>query len=1027
MSVSKNLIFFGLSAILSAQDSTLIDLPQKIGPIIDALPVLDSLIIVKKDTIDQKNSYVQFINPSTRQQKSYPINASGTFFRGIEMSSRGAGGLSGGLRFQMAGKLSETIRVSGTVTDESIPIQPEGTTAALDELDKVYLNVSHPSGELTAGDLTVNNNSGKYNNNNRNIVGIKNNINRNYTKFRTIIGQSKGKYHRLEIKGSDGLQGPYLLTSKEGLRNVIISAASESVWLNGEKLARGEDRDYTIDYSSGELIFTPKHLIYFDSDIDIEYQYSESTFKSNYVEAGMDGSIGNRFKYNITYIDERDNTRGSFLSGEQRSAFKLNDVIYQPGVVQDSLGDYVFRNDIFVFIFGSITIPVFSLKDRYTVTFSPDPAGDYVRKISSEHRIYYEFVATDQIDNRDRYSPGRSLKAPESNQLMQFNSNIELKEGTEFSVEGAFSVHDQNQFSQSKDSELKGNAYRLLFNQKPVKRGRTQIEYQFEHWQNSSRFQSLSRDRSVNFNEEWDLRGSGIEKESLSSISSKIGIGNVFTSQIGISQFNRGNHKKDRLILDLEYNGDILNQINLAMNQVQSDSVFRMFNTQVKLLDGPFQPFVNYSHELKENSYRFDDSVIGLTYSKKSKEFSIGISQRDDQQVSKENLGQMKKVLTGQFTQIDFKSRKRSGWRQEWMFRQRIQKNGEGRKQNDFNSMRTALNYRDRKSPFQLDFVLNSQASMSEARAVVYDSIGIGLGHYRFDEQLNEYVSDANGAYVAHTVFTGDRQHGTQLNGMTRFSIDFSKWKIDELKNWEYRLLNRIDFQGPKFTRNLSLTEENVQWYRQNKRHELVYRKKGQKNRHRIWWQDRINFNGLDPRGWEQRIESELGFSSLMDLNNDFQLVFGGDINQADISANSFFFRKERSLNGFNSEIGLKESIRGNIQWETRLVYYYNRILSFTGKSSKNVNAYGVKLNWTKFIGKEGRLEGNVEYYLAKGFSELPPEALKGLAYGRTLRGNVRASMFLGQSLSVNGTLLYLDDDRYDGFIKLQGEVRAHF
>ena len=52
------------------------------------------------------------------------------------------------------------------------------------------------------------------------------------------------------------------------MRNVIISAGSESVWLNGIEMKRGQDRDYIIDYTSGELIFTPKHLIYFDSDIE---------------------------------------------------------------------------------------------------------------------------------------------------------------------------------------------------------------------------------------------------------------------------------------------------------------------------------------------------------------------------------------------------------------------------------------------------------------------------------------------------------------------------------------------------------------------------------------------------------------------------------------------------------------------------------------------------------------------------------------------------------------------------------------
>ena len=35
------------------------------------------------------------------------------------------------------------------------------------------------------------------------------------------------------------------------------------------------------------MTFTAKNLIYFDSDIDIEYQYSESSYKSSFVQANL--------------------------------------------------------------------------------------------------------------------------------------------------------------------------------------------------------------------------------------------------------------------------------------------------------------------------------------------------------------------------------------------------------------------------------------------------------------------------------------------------------------------------------------------------------------------------------------------------------------------------------------------------------------------------------------------------------------------------------------------------------------------
>ena len=54
---------------------------------------------------------------------------------------------------QINGKLGDDINVSGVISDLDTPIQPEGTTKDLDELDKVFLNVKHPNFNLNAGDI----------------------------------------------------------------------------------------------------------------------------------------------------------------------------------------------------------------------------------------------------------------------------------------------------------------------------------------------------------------------------------------------------------------------------------------------------------------------------------------------------------------------------------------------------------------------------------------------------------------------------------------------------------------------------------------------------------------------------------------------------------------------------------------------------------------------------------------------------------------------------------------------------------
>ena len=110
--------------------------PIKIGPLIDELPMLDTLQLVRTDTVGdtiiiQKKSITD----------QYPLNASGSFFRGINFGGNGNSALNGGLKMQIAGKISDQTYISGVITDESLPIQPDGSTADLDELDKVYIQI----------------------------------------------------------------------------------------------------------------------------------------------------------------------------------------------------------------------------------------------------------------------------------------------------------------------------------------------------------------------------------------------------------------------------------------------------------------------------------------------------------------------------------------------------------------------------------------------------------------------------------------------------------------------------------------------------------------------------------------------------------------------------------------------------------------------------------------------------------------------------------------------------------------------
>src|SRR5690606_13031652 len=102
---------------------------------------------------------------------------------------------------------------------------------------------------------------------------------------------------------------------------------SESVYVNGRKLTRGEQNDYVIDYNSGEIRFTTLFPITSDMRIVVEYQYTDR----NYSRFLGYGSIKHeREKWNIagyvyTEIDIKNQTVQQNLNKEQ------DDIIKQTG------------------------------------------------------------------------------------------------------------------------------------------------------------------------------------------------------------------------------------------------------------------------------------------------------------------------------------------------------------------------------------------------------------------------------------------------------------------------------------------------------------------------------------------------------------------------------------------------------------------------------------------------------------------------------------------------------------------------
>ncbi len=189
------------------------------------------------------------------------IEKSGTLVRGFTVGTTKDFTLNSGLRLQLSGKLSDEIEVVAALTDENTPIQPEGNTERLDELDKVFIQIKHPNATGTFGDYQLIRKQGEFGVVDRKLQGLMGEFNYEGQSGYVSLASSRGKFNTNNFNGVDGVQGPYRLSGINNEKDIVVIAGTERVYLDGIQMKRGEANDYTIEYGNAQITFTPQRLI----------------------------------------------------------------------------------------------------------------------------------------------------------------------------------------------------------------------------------------------------------------------------------------------------------------------------------------------------------------------------------------------------------------------------------------------------------------------------------------------------------------------------------------------------------------------------------------------------------------------------------------------------------------------------------------------------------------------------------------------------------------------------------------------
>lgn len=471
------------------------------------------------------------------------LQKGGSISRGINIGNTRDLSVNSNMNLQLSGSF-QGVEILASVTDNNIPIQPQGNTQTLQDFDKVFIQFSKDGQKLVAGDFQTNESKDQFLKYNKKAQGL------SYEglyktklfgeeaelKVKSDAALSRGKFNRQSILGSEGNQGPYQLFGAENERFIIILSGTERVYIDGKLMTRGMDGDYVIDYNQAVITFTTNQLITKDKRIIVEFQYSDQNYGRSLFTASNEIS-NKKGKFFVNFYTEQDmkfQTLQQSLSNDQLQLlsnvgdslqyaisqrvdtveFNQNQVLYKQ---TDTIIESVFYS-----YFKYSTDPDSAI---YSLGFSNvgEGNGNYNLSIANANGRVFEWVPPINGAPQGEYEPITQLIAPKQQQMITLGSQYQLNKNNSIFIEGALSNQNQNLHSQKHKQDDQGVALKAVWSKKrekhypvqkykgfvptPSKYYKSQISYQLIN----KNFRSVERFRSVEFNRDFNLNSSTLQ------------------------------------------------------------------------------------------------------------------------------------------------------------------------------------------------------------------------------------------------------------------------------------------------------------------------------------------------------------------------------------------------------------------------------------------------------------------------------------------------------------------------------------
>lgn len=452
------------------------------------------------------------------------INYNGSLGRSLSFGNNQDAVFNSQLNLQINGLIGDSIEIAAAITDNNIPIQPDGNTQRLNEFDRILLQFKKRKWELNLGDIDVRQNQFYFLNFYKRLQGVsysntlttKKNVQH---KLQFAGAVAKGKFTRNVFNGQEGNQGPYRLQTPNNDFFFAVLAGTERVFIDGELLQRGEDQDYVINYNTAELTFTPKRMITKDRRIQVEFEYADRNYVNTIIYAGNQMQLSKKLSVNIGLYstgDAKNSAINQTLDASQKQFLanigdSVNQAFY-PFATKDTFATnkilYAKRANPINPILDSIFV-YSNNKDSaiYNLSFTEVGLnkGNYIPLFNGANGRVFVYVAPLLNVKQGNYEPAQFLITPKTQQVATINTIYTPNATTTITTDIAISNVDVNTFSRKDKTDNTGLAAKFLLQKnsdtkKPFALT-TRFGYEYVHQQ----FRALERLRSVEFSRDWGL------------------------------------------------------------------------------------------------------------------------------------------------------------------------------------------------------------------------------------------------------------------------------------------------------------------------------------------------------------------------------------------------------------------------------------------------------------------------------------------------------------------------------------------